>query len=398
MPRNMSLDQLDKFLADARGRVDAVAKEVSEVQLQFTSAHQVNKNMHDATLNDLSLRAAHDLGALPADVHKAIDARVPIERETLDKRRQELLSQIVPKAEQIADDLLKRAQTATSDIKQVNPRLNAQEEKLKADLAQMQKELDRLNAEIKQRSGCFTLIFNFFKLNELDRQRHKLVGRMEENAKALKSVREEWAKSKTEYTQEESALQQQWQQANVDAARAREELSQLSDDANRGRLALQRAIFYVFDNWKTPLPPPAGGSPLVDEINQMVKLNISTDTYEEGLGKVAGLIALLKGVSQGLQSIGQSVDALIKEQNMHSAYLKPVGVSVDDGVLKFHQQWDGLRAKLKDEQALVQHPADFIALFDAEVKGPLSEAQIAAMFDSLSRSLQAATRGWKGAG
>jgi hypothetical protein len=390
----MSLDQLEKYLTAARGKVDSVAQEVSEVQLQFTSAHQVNQTMHDATLNDLSLRAAHDLNALPADVHKAIDARLKVERETLDKRRQELASQIVPKAEQVADDLLQRAQKATADIKQVNPRLNAQEEKLKANLAEAEAELNRLNAEIKRLSGCLTGFINFFKISELDRQRHKLLGRMEENAKAMKSVREEWAKAKAGYSTEETQLQKQWQQANVDAARAREELAQLNDDPKRAELALRRAIVNVFDHWETPLQP--AGNPLVDEINQMVHYNLQQNAYEEGLGKVAGLIALLGGVSQGLQSIGQSVDALIKEQGMHSAYLKPVSVTVDDNVIQFHTQWDELRSKLKDERALAQHPAEFSALFDVQVKGRLSETNIKSMFDSLSRSLTAATKGWKG--
>jgi len=393
---NMSLDQLDKFLADARSKADAVSSELREVQLQFVSAHQVNQTMHDATLNDLSLRAAHDLNALPIDIHKAIGERVIVERETLEKRRQELLSQVVPKAEQIADDLLQRAQAATNNMRTLNPRLNSEEERLKAALAQMQAELDQLNAEIKRRSGCLTLFINFFKLNELDRKRQKLLGRMEENAKALKAVRDEWAKTKSEYTAEEAQLQQQWQQANVDAARAREELDQLSDDNKREKLALQRAIFYVFDNWITPLPAAPGGNPMVDEINQMVHYNLQQNAYEEGLGKVAGLIALLGSVGQGLQSIGQSVDALIKEQGMHSAYLKPVSVSVDDEVIQFHKMWDGLRAKVKDEKSLGQHPTEFSALFDQEVKGPLAEANIKRMFDSLSGALTAATRGWKG--
>ena len=396
MPQRMSLDQLDKFLADARGKADAVSGEVHEVQVQFVSAHQVNQTMHDATLNDLGLRAAYDLNALPADVHKAIDARLIVERETLEKRRQELLSQVVPKAEQIADDLLQRAQAATGNMRTLNPRLNTQEENLKANLAQMEAELNQLNAEIKRRSGCLTLFINFFKISELDRKRQKLLGRMEENARALKAVREEWAKTKSEYTTEETQLQQQWQQANVDAARAREELAQLNDDDKREKLALQRAIFYVFDNWITPLAATPGGNPLVDEINQMVHYNLQQNAYEEGLGKVAGLIALLGGVSQGLQSIGQSVGALIKEQGMHSAYLKPVSVSVDDDVIQFHKLWDGLRAKVKDEKNLGQHPAEFSALFDEEVKGPLSEVSIKRMFDSLSGALTAATKGWKG--
>ena len=128
----------------------------------------------------------------------------------------------------------------------------------------------------------------------------------------------------------------------------------------------------------------------------MVHFNVQQNAYEEGLGKVAGLIALLGSVSQGLQSIGQSVDALIKEQGMHSAYLKPVSVSVDDEVIQFHKMWEGLRAKVKDEKNLGQHPAEFSALFDQEVKGALSEASIKRMFDSLSGALTAATKGWKG--
>jgi DNA repair exonuclease SbcCD ATPase subunit len=390
----MSLKQLDEFVSGARQKVDAVAGELHEVQVQFVSAHRVNKTMHDSTLNDLSLRAAYGLNALPADIHKAIDGRMKVERETLDKRRQELLSDVVPKAEQIADDLLARAQHETENMRALNPRLNEQEEKLKANLAKMAAELNQLNAEIKRLSGCLTVFINFFKINELDRQRHKLLGRMEETARALKSVQEEWAKAKAQYTSEETQLEQQWQQANVGAARAREELAQLSDDGKREGLALQRAIFNVFDNWKTVLP--ADSNPLVDEINQMVHLNIETDNYEEGLGKVAGLIALLGGVSQGLQSISQSVDALIKEQQMHSAYLKSVDVSVTDDVIQFHKQWDDLRGKVKDEKTLGQHPIQFSELFDAEVKGLLSEAGIKRMFDSLSGSLTAATKSWKG--
>jgi chromosome segregation ATPase len=290
--------------------------------------------------------------------------------------------------------LVTRAQRETENMRALNPRLNEQEEKLKADRAQMEAELKRLNAEIKRRSGCLTVFIYFFKIGELDRQRHKLLGRMEENAAALRQVRDEWTKAKTGYSAQETQLEQQWQQANVDAARVREEMDQLRDDDKRDKLARQRAIFYVFDNWKTPLA--AGGNPLVDEINKMVHLNVETDSYEEGLGKVAGLIALLGGVSQGMQNIGQSVDALAKEQERHSAYLKPVSFSVGDDVIQFHKQWDDLRGKVKDEKTLGHNPLQFSALFDAEVKGPLSEASIKRMFDSLSGSLNAATKSWKG--
>ncbi len=394
MPQRMSLKQLDQFLGTNRQKVDAIGQELNQVQTGFVSAYQVSKGQHDATLKDLTLRAAYDLKALPQEIQRAIDDRVVVERKTLQDRRKELADTVVPKAQQIADGLLAKAQAETAKMRDMNPRLNQQEEQLKADRAQMEAQLNQLNAEIKRRSGCLTMFINYFKINDLDRQRHKLLGRMEENAKALQAVRDEWAKAKAAYTTDETQYEYQWEQANLDAARVRDELDQLNDDAKLQELALQRAIFYVFDNWKQPLT--GGGSDLIKEINQMVQLNVETDDYTEGLGKVAGLIALMNGISQGLQSVDTSVEALVKEQEMHAAYLKPVEVTVADDAIAFHRQWDGLRDKVKDENALAQHPKQFSALFDEETKGPLTEAGIKQMFDSLSQSLTAATRGWKG--
>ncbi len=394
MPTKMSFDGLHDFIAKARQEVEAVLRELSEVQFQFVSAHQESKAQHDATLNELSAQAALAMDALPADARKAIDERVGLERDLLEKRRQELLTSTVPKAETMADDLLTQAQRATDKVRKLNPQLDAREERLKAERAQMEAELKRLNAEIKRLSGCLTIFINFFKVGQLDKQRHKLMGQMEANARELQEVRQEWAKSSTDYQAEQVKLQQQWQQASVEAAGAREELAQLNDDDKRAQLALRRAIFYVFDNWKTPLP--AGSNPLVEEINRMVQLNIRTDEYQEGLGKVAGLIALLGGVSQGLQSVDQSVAALMSEQSMHSAYLSPVDVQVDEEVLQFNARWDGLRSKVKDEKALGKQPAQFSALFDSELGGWLAEKNIKRMFDLMGGSLTAATQDWKG--
>ncbi len=394
MAKAMSLDQLDKFLKEAEGKVEVVLRELQEVQLQFVSAHQEFKTKHDATLNDLSMRAGYNLELFPADVRQAIQERLVVERKTLEDRWRELADRLVPQAQQIADELLARAQKATAEMRSLNPRLNEREEKLKATRVQKESKLARLNEEIKQRSGCLGMFINFFRISELDRQRQKLVGALEENARELRDVRKEWSEVSQVYQAEQEQLQQQWEQANTDAARAREEMAQLGDDSKREQLALQRAIFYVFDHWKTALP--ARGDELIDEINKMVQLNIQTDEYEEGLGKVAGLIALLGGVNQGLQSVNQSVTALINEQKMHSAYLKAVNVSLDDGVVSFHQRWDELRGKVKDEKKLGQNPAQFSSLFEAEVGDWLAEANIKRMFESLGKSLTAATQGWKG--
>ncbi|HAM44086.1 MAG TPA: hypothetical protein DCM67_03545 [Propionibacteriaceae bacterium] len=396
MAQAMSLEQLDRFLNGAQEQVGAVARELEEVQTQFVSAHQTSKAVHDAALDELSARVEADLAALPGAVRTAIDERLVVERETLAARRQELAERIVPEAERIADELLDRAQQETARVRALNPRLDQQEEKLKAERGQMETDLVQLNAEIKRLSGCLAVFINFFKISALDRRRNELIGRLTENAVALKDVRDEWAVARSAYTESEQQLKQQWQQASVAATHAREELAQLDDDAVREQLALRRAIFYVLDHWKIPLSGEAQAMSLIDAIDRMVTLNVETDAYEEGLAQVAGLIARLNGIGQGLASMAHSVKALSNEQAMHSAYLRAISVTVDDGVLAFNGQWGVLRDKVRDEKALVANPAEFSALFEAEVHGPLAEQQISGMFDALGSALQAATRGWKG--
>jgi hypothetical protein len=153
------------------------------------------------------------------------------------------------------------------------------------------------------------------------------------------------------------------------------------------QLALQRAVFF---GWMEETLPRAAR--MVAEINAGAQYR----PVPAGLGKVAGLIALLGGVAQGLQGFRSSVQSIEKEQSTHSAYLKAISVQVNERVLTFHEGWKGLRDKVRDEQALGQDPNQFGAIFDQEAAGWLSQKNITDMFDMLSAGLKSATAGWKG--
>ena len=46
----VSLEKLEDFLADNIGKIEAIEKEVEEIQVGFNSAYQDFKDQHDATL------------------------------------------------------------------------------------------------------------------------------------------------------------------------------------------------------------------------------------------------------------------------------------------------------------------------------------------------------------
>ncbi|MDP3047211.1 MAG: hypothetical protein Q8O07_07010, partial [Chloroflexota bacterium] len=186
-------------------------------------------------------------------------------------------------------------------------------------------------------------------------------------------------------TQEQAA----WQAMMVEVGRLKAERDVLTADPDAQ--ARRRAALYVLDNLKS-LP---GAEP---DLQKMVDLNIQTDDFQVALGAVAGLMGTISGIRQGLERFGASVSALIEEQSRNSQYLPDLKLDVPKDVAAFDRQWDELIVCVRDEQALANHPADFVRATRPFVDERLTKERITSYFDALGEALKAATAGWKGSG
>ena len=128
----------------------------------------------------------------------------------------------------------------------------------------------------------------------------------------------------------------------------------------------------------------------------MIELNIKTDAYQEGLGTVGGLIALLDSVGKGMDSFQESVGGLIGEQRMHGDFLPRLQMRLPDSAIAFHDQWDGLRAKMRDDARLCAHPTEFLEAAQPVIQRDLSDEAITGMFNCLGQALTEATKRWRG--
>ena len=218
-------------------------------------------------------------------------------------------------------------------------------------------------------------------------------GQLEVLAQDLKQVREEWQARQQEFQTQQEALQGQWRELGLKVAELKGELAYLDDDAQREVLAMKRAIHYVLDNLKEPVPCPGDLRP---GLEAMIELNIKTDAYQEGLGTVGGLIALLDSMGKGMDSFQESVGGLIGEQRMHSEFLPRLQVRLPDSVIAFHNQWDGLRARMHDDARLCAHPTEFLEAARPVIERDLSDEAINNMFNRLGQALTEATKKWRG--
>lgn len=390
----MSLVDLDRFLAQNVEKIEAVEREVEELQIGFNSAYTEFKAEHDATLARLTEKVIEKIDSLEPEMRAQIEKQREEEREKISARMDELREELIPNAQEESDGILQTAQAEHAEIRKLNPKLNDREETYKAQKAELETELAQLNEEIRQLSGCLGFVINFLKISRLDRQRQRVIGQLENLALSLAEVRREWQEAQQKFASRQEELQKNWRVASLKLARLREELAYLEDEENREALALKRAAFNLLDNLKSPAP--CADAELKSEVDKMVELNVKTDDYQESLGEVAGLIALLIGVRTGMDSIKKSVEAMIQEQQMHGEYLRPLQVDVPPEVIDFHKTWDGLRKEVLDEGKVCSHPRDFIAFCRQLASGRLGKEAIERMFDSLGQALNRAAASWKG--
>jgi DNA repair exonuclease SbcCD ATPase subunit len=387
------LDTQDEAIEDLVGQLD-------EVQVAFNALFDEFKAQHDARLDELTGQVFDRLGGegskqrgtIPDGLRAAIDERLPEERQAIDERRSKVREEYLPARQQAADELLQKAQAQVAALRALNPELDAREEELKAEKAELEARLAGLNVEIRQKSRGLGVVRHFASIFAADRERQQTIGKLEVINQTLQKVRREWEEKQSSVEAEQAGYQNRWQLESIAVARLQSELDQLDDQDLREDLALRRAIRHVLDEIKEPL---SSADPELDAgLREMVELNIQTDAYHEGLASVGGFIGLLRGIRSGLQAIRQSIDGLIKEQRMHSEFLPALQFNVSDRVQDFHRQWPALARQFADEAAFGQQPTDFSAAVEPLLAGPLSQASIEAVFDSLGNTIERATERW----
>jgi hypothetical protein len=393
----MNAPDVLRYFEQQIDQIRGLVAQLDEIQVAFNAQFDDFQTRHDAQLDQLGQAVFQRLrgeakGTVAAPLRAAIDAQLPVEEEGITERRAKIREEYLPRRRQEADETQAEAQAQIAGLRALNPQLDQEEESLKAQKAELEAELAALNEEIRSKSRGLKLVFHFLAVTRADRERQRIIGRLEGLGQSLYDVRHRWEEEQIRIREAQEALQERWQLESIAVARLQAELDQLDDEGFRRDLALRRAIRHVLDG--LTLPTPGSDPELEAGLAEMIELNGQTDAYHEGLASVGGLIGLLGGISSSLQAISESVSALYEEQKMHSAYLEPLDFTLPETVKQFHDQWPALAGQFADEGTLGQHPTEFAAQAEPLLEGPVSEASIEAMFDDLGTMIQQATARW----
>lgn len=391
MSANLDLKELDQYLGDQVQKIKGVYAEVEEIQVGFNSAYVTWKADHDASIAQITELVESKWEELGAELQDPIATRQEDEGEALAARREELREVLIPETQAQADAVHAQGVDLTARMRELNPELDEREETVKAARVTLTAQLNDLNQQIKELSGCLLLV-NYFKIFRLDKERQRVIGRLQAAQDLLKKIREEWQESVKVQAEEEANLRSEWERLTLELARLQGELAYLDEETNLAALAKKRAIRYTLDNLKTSVGVPV--PELQGELERMIQLNIQTDDYQAGLGEVSGLLGMLEGVMEGLKRFRESVGGLIDEQRMHSAHLPMIRMALPPEVTNFNRSWEGLEEKMRDEARYQEKPTAFLEVVEAETGGWLHTEAIKSMFETMGQMLNKATEAW----
>ena len=188
----MRAKQAIEYIDAQKQAIEALVGQLDEIQVAFNAQYDEFKRMHDATLDALTGEVATGLDAVGPELRAAIEAQLVVENERIEERRQKLREEYLPQRQQAADELLTKAQAELAELRALNPELDEREETFKRHKADLEAQLGALNEEIRQKSRRFGVVLHFVAITKIDRERQRIIGKLEAVNDALLNVRSRW--------------------------------------------------------------------------------------------------------------------------------------------------------------------------------------------------------------
>ncbi|HNR96739.1 MAG TPA: hypothetical protein PKJ21_00700 [Anaerolineae bacterium] len=382
MATAMTLAQFYNYVRTSRQRMADVYREVEEIQFQFNDLHTRQLNERNKVLSTLApqLLAGTDL---TEELKQALEARVQLERQLL-LDRIAALSKELTETRQNSERLIAEGQKQIAYLREQNPLLDQQEEKLKARRAALQQQLEELDAQIK-RTGCLT---GYAARRRLQTERKKLAGNVASMDQGIRTVREKWKTLREQVQAGQLEMQTRWQTLSVEISQKQALLDDLSGNLEpRSRENAARNLLVELRE------PPADAGSWRDRLTPLTELNKSVGNYVIGLTSVAEILGLVKGLGEGMDRFIRSVGTVYEEQTRYK--LAELRLSIPDEVTAFHAYWPTLQAMVKDEKYLGTHPLEFSQKVKEAVGSRLGTTQIQKMFEQMGAALTTATKQWR---
>lgn len=394
----MAIYDLKKFstwIDKTTQNIDSAIKETDEMQTAFNSEY-VNrlKLEYDSILDGLADETTklYFSGAIDRSggFGKKLAEKIKVKSGELAKRKSDLEKQLY-EIENLLISIKADGEKSVEKLKKANPKLNEQEEELKAIVARHEGAAITLKNNIAMLRRGLGFIFNYFTISKLRANLLEEVEKIKQEKKKLYEVRKKYFEMKSAADEKKTELEKNFADELPVAAAIRSELGALQNGFEA--MCVRDAAADLFE--ETPADQLSDIAAKLPALEKLLKLRPMKHDYEKSLRLVAEEIGFLNGVKSGFLKLLSTANSLLSQYNQHSAYLKPIAFDIPDKCEAFSAGFLKFADKIVDDRSLSKTPADFLKLVEPFHRDLLNEKTVKSAFEDIGAAIKKATAAWK---
>jgi hypothetical protein len=406
------MGRLSDFLGYLANRI-AVMQEceahLCTLQRKYESFFSEVTRVRESELEQLTAHILADRGKLPASLDEALTrAERDVVRE-LDEKL-ERLRRDHKEALALAEEIRQKSRAEEQSTRKANVDLDAEEEKLKAQSAELLGRIDQHNARIRELGHGFGFFFHFFRMRAFAAERQQLEEQQANLAARIEQLRSRWANAAQEHTRAEGEWQASWvaQQAEASALQAKIEYLEGARPKLLLRSTIERVLFQFqrqpqqagpgdppCPRCKTPNPAASyfcaicaqrlqpDRPDLEGSIEEISEVNLHHQRFSEGMRAGQELIGLVRGLCSGLEAFSRSVQSVQANESRYP--LPKLQLEVPESSVTFGQHFERLREAVGSDLSL--HPKEFAEQTAATIRDVLNEQNIKRYFEAMGEEL-----------
>lgn len=377
------------FLKDISKWSDGVVslyKEINEVQTAFNHRlvdldGEMKKQLESATKD---MKSKYD--TISPSAKKLFDASVADSKKELDKLIAELKS-AVKKATDKTSVIESKNVGMHDNLSKQNPELNDKEEALKIEIQKTADECRILSKQLSKYDGIRGW-FAGSSVGTLRKTFNEKMKKLESLNSQINFVRKAWSEKLADSEKTENTDRSEWMSLQKEISTNSMELANI--EKNYEALSFQNAITSISKG----NIPEGFSSECTSSLKKIKELRAAKEELVSGLIEISGTLATLKGLNDGYAAFAKSVVNLKHEQDTYSSLAK-LHFEIDDSVTGYNNSFTEIIPIIKDEKKMAENPKLYGDSIKTKLSQNLTNSSIEAMFNSLGKSIEVATKAWK---
>ena len=366
--------------------VVSLYKEINEVQTAFNHRlvdldGELKKQLELATKD---MKSKYD--TISPSAKKVFDSSVSDSKKELDKLIAELKSAI-KKATDKTSAIESKNVGLHDNLSKQNPELNDKEEALKVEIQKTAEECKILGNQLSKYDGVRGW-FAGASVGTLRKTFNEKMKKLEALNTQINFVRKTWSERLTDTEKTENSDRTDWMALQKEISTNSMELANI--EKNYEALSFQNAITSISKG-----DIPEGFSPeCTSALKKIKELRAAKEELVTGLIEISGTLATLKGLNDGFAAFAKSVVNLKHEQDTYSSLAK-LNFEIGDSVTGYNNSFTEIIPMIKDEKKMAENPKLYSDSIKTKLSQNLTNSSIEAMFNSLGKSIEVATKAWK---